>query len=120
VTAVGFVLARPRAGARVPRRLFLLTVSVAIGVAALVAINSFTDNLRRSVGEQARALLGADLSFASRRPLPASVEAIVDTLARDGAKSPGSPASAGWPTCRAPRAPGWCRWRGRRPVPLLR
>jgi putative ABC transport system permease protein len=87
VTAVGFVLRMAAREVRAsPRRLFLLTVSVAIGVAALVAINSFTDYLRRSVGEQARALLGADLSFASRRPLPASVEAIVDTLARDGAE----------------------------------
>jgi putative ABC transport system permease protein len=87
VTAVGFVLRMAAREVRAsPRRLFLLTLSVAIGVAALVAINSFTDNLRRSVGEQARALLGADLSFASRRPLPASVEAVIGTLARDGAE----------------------------------
>ncbi|MBA3259514.1 MAG: ABC transporter permease [Gemmatimonadales bacterium] len=69
-----------------PRRLFLLTASVAVGVAALVAINSFTDNLRRSVREQARALLGADLSVSSRRPLPPSAEALLDTLARGGAE----------------------------------
>jgi putative ABC transport system permease protein len=88
VTAAGFVLRMAAREVRAsPRRLFLLTVSVAIGVAALVAINSFTDNLRRSVREQARALLGADLSFASRRPLPAGVEAIVDTLVRDGAEA---------------------------------
>ena len=46
-----------------PRRLLLLTASVAIGVAALVAIDSFTDNLRDSVRDQARALLGADLEL---------------------------------------------------------
>ena len=87
MTGAGFVLRMAAREVRAsPRRLFLLTVSVAIGVAALVAINSFTDNLRRSVAEQARALLGADLSFASRRPLPASVEAIIDTLAGDGAE----------------------------------
>ena len=70
-----------------PRRLFLLTASVAIGVAALVAINSFTDNLQASVRDQARALLGADLSFSSRRPLPARAEAAVDTLTRNGARA---------------------------------
>ena len=87
MTAAGFVIRMAVREVRAsPRRLFLLTLSVAIGVAALVAINSFTDNLRRSVSEQARALLGADLSFASRRPLPATAEAIVDTLARDGAE----------------------------------
>ena len=53
-----------------PRRLLLLTASVAIGVAALVAIDSFTDNLRDSVTHAgAQALLGADLALSepSRR-----------------------------------------------------
>jgi putative ABC transport system permease protein len=50
-----------------PRRLLLLTASVAVGVAALVAVNSFTDNLRDSVRRQAQALLGADLSLETRQ-----------------------------------------------------
>ncbi|HEX6106239.1 MAG TPA: FtsX-like permease family protein [Gemmatimonadales bacterium] len=87
MTAPGFVLRMAAREVRAsPRRLLLLTASVAIGVAALVAINSFTDNLRRSVRDQARALLGADLSFSSRRPLPASVEAAVDSLTAEGAE----------------------------------
>lgn len=49
------------------RRLILLTASVTAGVAALVAVNSFTDNLQVSVSEQAQALLGADLSISSSR-----------------------------------------------------
>ena len=65
-----------------PRRLLLLTASVAIGVAALVAIDSFTDNLRDSVRGQARALLGADLSLSSRRPFTPAAEAVLDSLAR--------------------------------------
>ena len=69
-----------------PRRLLLLTASVAIGVAALVAIGSFTDNLRDSVRGQARALLGADFALTSRRPLPAAAEAVLDTLARQGGR----------------------------------
>ena len=67
-----------------PRRLLLLTASVAIGVAALVAIGSFTDNLRDSVRSQARALLGADFALSSRRPLPKAAEAILDTLTAQG------------------------------------
>ena len=63
-----------------PRRLFLLIGTVAVGVAALVAINSFTDNLRDSVRQQARALLGADLSLVSRQPFSPRVEALLDTL----------------------------------------
>jgi putative ABC transport system permease protein len=46
-------------------RLALLMAAVAVGVAALVAINSFTDNLQASVRAEARALLGADLAFSS-------------------------------------------------------
>ncbi|HUF36427.1 MAG TPA: FtsX-like permease family protein [Gemmatimonadales bacterium] len=87
MTALGFVLRMAAREVRAsPRRLLLLTISVATGVAALVAINSFTDNLQRSVREQARALLGADLSISSRRPLPSSAEAVVDTLASGGAE----------------------------------
>ena len=56
MTSAAFVLRMAAREVRAsPRRLFLLTASVAVGVAALVAINSFTDNLRRSVREQARA-----------------------------------------------------------------
>ena len=66
-----------------PRRLFLLTGTVAVGVAALVAINSYTDNLQDSVRQQARALLGADLSLMSRQPFTPRVEALLDTLSRN-------------------------------------
>jgi putative ABC transport system permease protein len=65
-----------------PRRLFLLMGTVAVGVAALVAINSFTDNLQDSVRQQARALLGADLSLVSRQPFSHRVEALLDTISR--------------------------------------
>src|SRR3954469_23716965 len=65
-----------------PRRLLLLTSTVAVGVAALVAINSYTDNLRDSVRQQARSLLGADLSLVSRQPFSRRVESLLDTLSR--------------------------------------
>ncbi|HEX5818367.1 MAG TPA: FtsX-like permease family protein [Gemmatimonadales bacterium] len=66
------------------RRLLVLTAAVTVGTGALVAINSFSDNLRSSVRDQARALLGADLSLESRRPFAAHAAAVLDTLARDG------------------------------------
>ncbi len=65
-----------------PRRLLLLMGTVAVGVAALVAINSFTDNLQDSVRQQARALLGADLALVSRQAFSPRVEALLDTLSR--------------------------------------
>lgn len=81
MTGLAFVLrmAARELGAA-PRRTGLLMATVAIGVAALVAINSFTDNLRDSVSRQARGLLGADLSFSSRQPFSERVEALLDTL----------------------------------------
>jgi putative ABC transport system permease protein len=87
VTSLGFVVRMAAREVRAsPRRLLLLTTSVAVGVAALVAINSFTANLRDSVRRQAQELLGADLSLEARQPLPASAEAIIDTLVRRGAR----------------------------------
>ena len=71
MTSLGFVVRMAAREVRAsPRRLLLLTTSVAVGVAALVAINSFTANLRDSVRRQAQELLGADLSLESRQPLP--------------------------------------------------
>ena len=85
LTAVLFVLRMAAREIRAaPRRLLLLTASIAIGVAALVAIDCFTDNLRDSVRSQARALLGADLALSSRRPLPRAAEAVLDTLTARG------------------------------------
>ena len=50
------------------RRGLLIVAAIAIGVAALVAINSFTDNLRASVQRRGALLLGADLGLVSGRP----------------------------------------------------
>ncbi|HEY7614239.1 MAG TPA: FtsX-like permease family protein [Gemmatimonadales bacterium] len=87
MTALGFVLRMAAREVRAsPRRLLLLTASVAVGVAALVAINSFTANLRDSVRRQAQALLGADLSLESRQPLPPVAERLIDTLVTRGAR----------------------------------
>jgi putative ABC transport system permease protein len=88
VTALGFVVRMAAREVRAsPRRLLLLTTSVAVGVAALVAINSFTANLRDSVHRQAQELLGADLSLESRAKLPPSAEAAIDSLVARGAEA---------------------------------
>src|SRR3954468_12456816 len=65
-----------------PRRLLLLVGTIAVGVSALVAINSFSDNLQDSVQQQSRTLLGADLSLVSRQPFSSKVERLLDTLSR--------------------------------------
>lgn len=62
------------------RRLLLYMSSISLGVAALVAIDSFASNTQRSVREQARALLGGDVSLSSRRPFPDRLTAALDSL----------------------------------------
>jgi putative ABC transport system permease protein len=69
VTSAGFVgrMAWRQAHAAW-RRLLLLTASVVAGVGALVAVNSFTANIKVAVAEQAQGLLGADLALTSHSP----------------------------------------------------
>ncbi len=61
-------------------RLLLFMSSIMLGIAALVAIQSFGDNLRTQVENEAKALLGSDLEIESREPIPASVTALMDSL----------------------------------------
>ncbi len=62
------------------RKMLLFVSSMVLGVAALVSINSFGDNLRRAIDSEAESLLGADLSFESRRPFSDEMETIIDSL----------------------------------------
>lgn len=50
-------------------KLLLFISSIVIGIAALVAISSFGDNLTRDIGRQAKELLGADLSLENNQPI---------------------------------------------------
>ena len=54
------------------RRLLLYMSSISLGVAALVAIDSFSENVIRSVHEQSRALLGGDVCVDAQRAAHAS------------------------------------------------
>ena len=66
------------------RRLLLYMSSISLGVAALVAIDSFASNTQRSVREQARALLGGDISLSSRQSFPKRLTAALDSLRAEG------------------------------------
>ncbi|MBI4500671.1 MAG: FtsX-like permease family protein [Gemmatimonadetes bacterium] len=71
-----------RESRRSRRRLVLYLSSVSLGVAALVAINSFSANVTASVHQQARSLLGADLELRARSGFTQPVVALLDSLAR--------------------------------------
>jgi putative ABC transport system permease protein len=61
-------------------RLLLFMASIILGIAALVGINSFGDNLARSISEQARELLGADLVLSANQPFAPKLEPTLSTL----------------------------------------
>ncbi len=85
MTRSRFILAMAWRETRASRRKLLLFASaISIGVAALVAISSFTSNLEAALRREARALLGADLVLGSTRPFTRSLEAVLDSVVRDG------------------------------------
>ncbi|MEM8557299.1 MAG: FtsX-like permease family protein [Bacteroidota bacterium] len=65
---------------RMRRRLFLFVASMALGVAALVAIRSFGANVEASVTAQARELFGADLEIESRQPFTDGSAVLIDSV----------------------------------------
>ena len=67
------------------RRLLLYMSSISLGVAALVAIDSFSENVIRSVHEQSRALLGGDVMLTRNAPRTKAVDSLIDSLTRRGA-----------------------------------
>ena len=66
------------------RRLLLYMSSIALGVSALVAIDSFTENVSESVREQAKALLGGDVSLRSRAAFGPASTKLLDSLQSTG------------------------------------
>jgi putative ABC transport system permease protein len=66
------------------RRLLLYMSSISLGVAALVAIDSFSANIIQSVKDQSRALMGGDISFNSSKPIPPAIDSLFDSLSHRG------------------------------------
>lgn len=67
-------------------RLLLFTSSIILGIAALVAVYSFRDNLQRDIDEQARNLTGADLIIDSRIAISKTAQPMLDTLGDERAR----------------------------------
>lgn len=61
-------------------RLFLFISSIVLGIAALVAVYSFKNNLQHDIDDQAKTLTGADLIIESRKIPDKKVLAMLDTL----------------------------------------
>lgn len=61
-------------------RLLLASTSIVLGIAALVAIASFNNNLITSINDQAKTLLGADLMVQSRAEFTPDLAAALEDL----------------------------------------
>jgi len=68
------------------RRLALYSLSIVLGVAALVAIGSFSANLNSAMEGQAKGLLGADLAVQSRVALTPDAAAFLRSLGGEQAR----------------------------------
>jgi len=62
------------------RRLLLFSISITLGIAALVGIGSFRHSLSQAIDDQARSLIGADLVVASNRPFTQEEGALLQSL----------------------------------------
>lgn len=61
-------------------RLLLFVSSIVLGIAALVAIYSLSDNMRQEVSKQAAALLGAELEISGNREPSPAIQKLVDSI----------------------------------------
>ncbi|MGA7273691.1 MAG: FtsX-like permease family protein, partial [Candidatus Udaeobacter sp.] len=61
-------------------RLLLFSLSITVGVAALVAIGSFRQSLSQSIDDQARTLVGADLIIESTHPFTTTEEEFLGSI----------------------------------------
>ena len=61
-------------------RLLLFISSIILGIAALVAINSFSENLQKDINGEAKTLLGADLIVEGTSAAKDSMAMLLDTL----------------------------------------
>src|SRR4029079_16578841 len=64
----------------------LFSSSIVIGIAALVAISSLAENLRVSIDQQAKSLLGADLVLAARDPFTPEAEKLFQEIGGEQAR----------------------------------
>ena len=85
------------------KRLFLYLSSIIMGVAALVSIRSFGDNLVTAVEAQAKSLLGADLQLRSSSPFENDDEALFVELGGDQSRMTSFASMAFFPRREATR-----------------
>lgn len=69
-----------RDGKASSRRLLLFMASIILGIAAVVSIQSFSENLKKNITLQSKALMGADYKIDSNQLPNEKVQGIIDSL----------------------------------------
>jgi putative ABC transport system permease protein len=64
-------------------RLMLFMSSIILGIAAVVSIQLFSDNLQQNIQKQSKSLMGADFIIDSKQEPSGKVLAIIDSLGND-------------------------------------
>ena len=67
-------------------KLLLFILSISLGIAALVGITSFRENLLQEINDQAKTLLGADISIKGTKPLPDSLATAFHQITGDSSR----------------------------------
>lgn len=66
-------------------KLMLFMASIVLGIAAVVSIQSFSDNLKQNIVNESKSLLGADIAFRNNQEAGDSIQQFFDSL--EGRKS---------------------------------
>ena len=66
--------------------LFLFMASIILGIAAVVAIQLFSTNLKDNIQKQSKSLMGADFIIDSRKKPSEKVQKIIDSLGADASE----------------------------------
>ncbi|MRH98938.1 FtsX-like permease family protein [Kriegella sp. EG-1] len=83
-----------RDGKASSKRLLLFMASIVLGIAAVVSIQSFSENLKHNISLQSRALMGADYKIDSNSEPNNRVLAIIDSLGGADSKEINFPSMA--------------------------
>ena len=76
------------------KRLLLFMASIVLGIAAVVSVQSFSENLKTNIALQSKELMGADFIIDSNKPLNERVLGIIDSLGGADAKGVSFPSMA--------------------------
>lgn len=85
------------------QRLLLFISSIVLGIAALVAINSFSYNLEKSIDGQAKELLGADLVLNSGKEISKEGQELIDSIGKSYSRERSFPSMVFFPKNKGTR-----------------